>query len=125
MDVMAQPMRVVKANGTQAWYLHGLLHRVDAPAVIKLDGSQVWYVHGVPHRTDGPAWIHPDGTQAWYVHGKMHRSDGPAMIHATGSQSWYVHDENISHRVVDWMQHMQVSWPWDAHTQAQFVLTFA
>ncbi len=121
---MAQPMRVVKANGTQEWRLNGLLHRVDAPAVIKPDGSQAWYLRGVPHRTDGPAWIHADGTQSWYVQGKLHRMDGPAITHTTGTQYWYVHDENISHRVVDWMQQRQVTWPWSEEVQMEFALTW-
>lgn len=36
---------------------------------IRKNGSKFWYMNGVPHREDGPAIEWPDGTKSYYVRG--------------------------------------------------------
>ena len=33
-------------NGSKEWYLDGLTHREDGPAVEYLNGYKQWYIHG-------------------------------------------------------------------------------
>ena len=93
--------RYVYANGRQAWYVDGQLHRVDGPAIIGADGSQTWYVDGQRHRTDGPAIIGADGRQAYWIYGK-----------------------DIAQEVAAWISIHNVTWPFDDNTRIQFILTF-
>ncbi len=125
MDMMQQPSLTVSRDGTHEWRLpSGRLHRVDAPARIYTDGTQEWILHGERHRADGPSIINPNGIKMWHLHGKRHRTDGPAWIDVDGRQEWYMHGERITDQVNTWMRQTGVTWPWDAHTQAQFLLTF-
>jgi len=39
-----------------------------------------YYVDGVLHRENGPAVINNDGSKAWYWKGMLHRDDGPAIV---------------------------------------------
>ena len=48
------------------------------------DGSKAWYVNGLPHRLDGPAIERANGYKEWWVDGKRHRLDGPAVEYANG-----------------------------------------
>ncbi len=51
-----------------------------------------WFVNGVHHREDGPAIEQPDGTKYWIVNGIRHRLNGPAFIFFTNSRilnGWY------------------------------------
>lgn len=74
------------------WYVDGVRHRDDGPAVVKynLHGDvqrEEWFHKGRLHRVDGPAIYEVDESHnivvlsAWYVDGKLHRTDGPAEIH--------------------------------------------
>ena len=56
--------------GTKEWYVNGLLHREDGPAVINADGSQEWWIDGLCHREDGPAIVYANGRQEWWLNGK-------------------------------------------------------
>jgi hypothetical protein len=51
--------------------------------------SKEWYLNGIRHREDGPAVEYNDGYKAWYLNGILHREDGPAVEHANGNKSWY------------------------------------
>ena len=53
------------------------------------DGATFWYLHGVVHRDDGPAVEYPNGEKWWFQFGKEHREDGPAIERADGSKQWY------------------------------------
>lgn len=61
------------------WYLAGLLHREDGPAVEDANGDKHWYLQGLLHREDGPASIYSDGTKKWYLNGFLSREGGPAV----------------------------------------------
>ena len=116
--------KVVLANGIIEWRKNGLFHRTDGPAVILPDRSNIWYIDGVLHREDGPAFMWADGRQEWYIKGKLHRIDGPAVISNYGYIDWWINGIYITPNVNDWMRKQNVTWPWDAETQALFLLTF-
>ena len=69
----------VERDGTRLWYLHGVLHRGDGPAVEWPEGDRRWYQFGKEHREDGPAIERVNGTKEWFRNGKHHRDDGPAV----------------------------------------------
>ena len=56
--------------GTKRWYLNGLQHRVDGPAVEHVNGDKYWYLNGLQYRIDGPAVEYVNGTKQWYLNGK-------------------------------------------------------
>jgi hypothetical protein len=110
-------------DGTQFWYnAEGWLHREDGPAVIWTDGDEEWYQDGLLHRMDGPAVIHSTGEQQWFVHDVRHRLTGPARIYADGDQEWYINDRLVTNEVNTWMTENNITYPWDEHTQVEFVL---
>ena len=77
------------------WYLNGLLHRIDGPAVEWVSGTIEWYQHGARHRLDGPAYI-SNTTTVWYKHNKLHNPNGPAAIYPhRGEKFWYIHGKRI------------------------------
>jgi hypothetical protein len=53
-------------DGTKEWYLKGVLHREDGPAIEDFDGNKEWYFEGKRHRLDGPAVEWSDGTKMWF-----------------------------------------------------------
>jgi hypothetical protein len=56
-------------NGTKVWYLNGLCHRVDGPALEYLGGYKEWWLNGQRHRVNGPAIESFNGSKAWYLKG--------------------------------------------------------
>jgi hypothetical protein len=64
------PTRIVSlVTGTEEWYLNGMLHREDGPAVIYADGVCEWWQQNKLHRTDGPAVETPGGYKEWWQNG--------------------------------------------------------
>jgi len=61
--------KVVDKNGNKQWYLNGILHREDGPAMEYADGTKYWYRNGKRHREDGPGIEYADGTKYWYLNG--------------------------------------------------------
>jgi hypothetical protein len=89
-----EPEIKVESDGTKLWYLYGVLHRDDGPAVQRPDGDKRWYQYGQLHREDGPAIERPDGSKEWLRYGKHHREDGPATVSRNGSERWYLNGED-------------------------------
>jgi hypothetical protein len=58
----------IKRNGDKWWFLDGLIHREDGPAIEYTDGTKLWYLNGKPHRENGPAVEWPDGSKSWYLY---------------------------------------------------------
>ena len=119
---------IIHIDGYQAWFINGLRHRTDGPA-IQADSYQEWYLNGLLHRIGGPAIIWSSGDQEWYVNGVRHREDGPATIFPQrdgylGNQFWYLNGKNVTNTVKKWMKNQNKKWPWDDETQTQFMLTF-
>ena len=52
---------------------------------------KVWYLNGLPHREDGPAVEYDGGAKQWWLHGYLHREDGPAIEGTGGAKFWYLH----------------------------------
>lgn len=115
----------VGGNGDLAWWQNGERHRTDGPAVVGADGRLLqWWVNGKRHRSDGPAIISKHQGEQWWLNGVRHRTDGPALTDPNGRQSWWIQGKDMTNQVNLWMHNKEVTWPWDADTQAEFVLTW-
>jgi len=86
----------VYPNGDKCWYLNGMFHREDGPAIEYANGDKRWYMNGKLHREDGPAIDCADGSKHWYLNGKLHREDGPAIDCADGDKLWYLNGEELT-----------------------------
>ena len=60
----------VEDNGDTYWYLNGVRHREDGPAIELFNGDKTWYRNGKLHRVDGPAIECSDGYKEWWINGK-------------------------------------------------------
>ena len=61
---------VLEYNNCKSWFLDGMLHREDGPAVVMFDsGVNEWWVEGQLHRVDGPAVERFDGDNEWWFDG--------------------------------------------------------
>lgn len=60
-----------------------ILYTTDIPndftGVAHDNGEEHWFVNGVRHREDGPAIISSNGIKQWFKEGRWHREDGPAI----------------------------------------------
>ena len=83
--------------GNKFWYVGGVLHRVDGPAIEWVNGDKEWFLGGKCHREGGPAVECTDGYGAWYVGDELHRVDGPAIEWADGGREWYVN--GLRHKI--------------------------
>jgi hypothetical protein len=84
-------------NGDKEWYLNGVHHREDGPAIERANGDKAWYLNGVRHREDGPAIEMTNGMKLWYLNGELHREDGPATTHVSGAMAyWFLNDEKTT-----------------------------
>ncbi len=103
-------------NGSRFYYVTGIRHREDGPALIKpiTDDDpfkqEQWWLNGERHRIGGAATIISDETgiieRSWYVNGKLHRENGPAIEHGTNIDTpeeqiteyhWFLND--VRHRI--------------------------
>jgi hypothetical protein len=66
----------------------------------------------------------PDGSQYWCLHGKLHRTEGSAYIGEDGRQEWYLNGVDMTSEINAWMETKGITWPWDAETQMEFVITW-
>src|ERR1700691_5718741 len=114
-------------DGDIHYYLNGLHHRVDGPAVIYTNGLLMYYLNGKRHREDGPAIIWNSNHKEYYLNGKLHREDGPARIYSNGTKSYYLNGNNITEEVNNWLSGKTNIPPykkWDNDTRLIFKLTF-
>jgi|JI10StandDraft_1071094.scaffolds.fasta_scaffold31956_8 hypothetical protein len=70
---------VAHVNGEEHWFVNGVRHREDGPAIISSNGIKQWYKNGKYHRLDGPAYEGINGARQWFKEGRWHREDGPAI----------------------------------------------
>ena len=92
---MNKPECKTLSSGTKFWYLNGVRHREDGPAIEWASGDEEWYLNGNRHREDGPAIEYKNGHKEWRINGKLHREDGPAIEWAGGSKKWWLKDEEV------------------------------
>ena len=98
---------------------------MESTCTIYADGSQVWQLpNGKQHRVDGPAIIYPNNDQEWWVDGHRHRVNGPAVIRY-GQINWWIRGIYFTDQVTAWMAENNLSWPFDADTQMEFIMRFA
>ena len=50
LEMAKQPVMRLYSNGEKQWWLDGMLHREDGPAVEWHDGNQ-WYLYGTWYKT--------------------------------------------------------------------------
>lgn len=62
---------MIRCGGLKQYYVDGVLHNLDGPAVVHSDGTKKWYTRGQPHRDNGPSEEHPNGDMRWHRHGKL------------------------------------------------------
>ena len=67
-------------------------------------GMDVWYLNGLIHREDGPAVIWDDGTKMWYKRSRLHREDGPAVVYDDGEKEWWIEAVNLSKE--EWLKRL-------------------
>ena len=81
-------MKVV--NDSEEWWLNGLRHREDGPAIESKNGGEEWWLNGKRHREDGPA-IRNISKSSWFCEGLRHREDGPPAVELrNGSCKWWL-----------------------------------
>lgn len=101
------PAVLWKNGGGLEWWNHGLLHRLDGPAIEREDGNKEWFVNGLQHRENGPARIYANGTKKWLQKGELHRDDGPAIEWSNGQKQYFLHGKEygsfdfFSHRLLN------------------------
>ena len=71
------------------------------------DGNKYWYLNGLLHREDGPAIEYTDGTKRWFLYNCRHREDGPAIEFSNGNKSWYLNNNKYSFE--EWLQQTPLS----------------
>ena len=75
---------------------------------ISSDGTQRWYLNGVLHREGGPAVIEPEGSQSYWLNGLRHREDGPAIIYSDGYEEWYFNYVDVTDYVNAWAKERNI-----------------
>jgi hypothetical protein len=60
------------------------------------DIGKFWYLNGMYHRENGPAVELTDGYKAWWLNGKRHRTDGPAVEYTDGSKQWWLNGQQLA-----------------------------
>ena len=68
----------------------GETHKTDGPAIVYSDGTQLYYLNGLLHREDGPAVITARGAKMYYINGSLHREDGPAVEYSRGRNEYFL-----------------------------------
>ncbi len=86
-----EPAVTNKVTKTMSWWLYGLRHREDGPAIYRPKGLCEWFWQGKRHRNNGPAVANQTtGHQEYWYHGKRHRIGGPAIIRSNGTTEWWI-----------------------------------
>ena len=83
-------------NGDIYWYMNGVRHREDGPAIEYSNGNKLWYLNDKLHREDDTAVEWCDGDKEWFLNGKLHREDGPAVEYSDGDREWYLNEEEFT-----------------------------
>jgi hypothetical protein len=96
--------------GNKWWYLNGVLHREDGPAVEYDDGEKHWYLNGKWHRENGPAIEYLGGAKEWYINDLLHREDGPAVENADGTKEWFLNDKQVSQKEFKRLLKLKAFW---------------
>ena len=65
-------------------------------------GTKRWFINGIRHREDGPAVEFLDGENHWYFNGKVHRLNGPALELFNGIKIWYINGFHVTDEITQW-----------------------
>jgi hypothetical protein len=67
-----KPECKIDSIGNKRWWLNGVYHREDGPALEFADGEKMWLINGVYHREDGPAVEFSDGNKQWWLNDRRY-----------------------------------------------------
>lgn len=86
-------MRLVSRPQLQSWSIHYYddqmrHHNEHGPAINHNNRTKMWFVNGIRHREDGPA-VRSSVGEIWYRNGLIHRIDGPAQTHFENQTKQY------------------------------------
>jgi len=116
----------VWSNGDLVWCKDGELHReLDLPAVIVRDGTLAWFLDGMRHRVDGPAIIlvyKNKVSNFWFYKGMRHRVDGPAFEYYDGSHEWFINDVDLTSEIKTWLLENNIAYPFSKENEILFRL---
>lgn len=83
------PKQIIDEDGSISYYWGDLLHNPNGPAYIGPTGEHTEYwIKGLRHRVDGPAIELPNGDYEYYVMGKRHNLNGPAVCYGDLLEYW-------------------------------------
>ena len=88
------------------------------------NGSIYYYLNGIIHREDGPAIISSFDNRYYYLNGKLHREDGHAIIWYDGTVFYYINDNDITKEVNEWIKENNIPKDWNNSYKILFKLTF-
>ena len=75
----AKIKRIIEDDDTIHYYPGDLHHNPEGPAVVAFEGRQMEYwLKGLRHRIDGPAIEYLDGDYEYWENGQRHHLNGPA-----------------------------------------------
>lgn len=64
---------------------------VGSFCILRPGGSVHFYLNGLPHNADGPAIVWSNGDMEYYYNGVYHCETGPAAIYSNGDvEYWYM-----------------------------------
>lgn len=97
-NLLHNPSGPAIVNGKhKEWWIYGMKHRKNKPAIVYEDGSCEWWYYGMRHREKNkPAIILYEHSfnltishEEYWFYGKLHRTDGPAISKSDGNQEWW------------------------------------
>jgi hypothetical protein len=89
-------------DGTKIWWLNGVRHREDGPAIEWTNGYKGWwhnaaeytkqdYYRVAMNKNNKPICeVNKNGTKIWWLNGKLHREDGPSIEYTDGCKLWHL-----------------------------------
>ena len=87
--INTNPKEVIDEDGAINYYWGDLLHNGTGPAYISPSGEhREYWVRGLRHRTDGPAVELPNGDYEYWENGNRHNIHGPATSYGDLLEYW-------------------------------------
>jgi hypothetical protein len=76
----------------------------DYTGIVVYHSNRYYYLNGITHRDDGPAVELSNGDRYWYLNGKRHRVNGPAVECSNGDKYWYLN--NVYYPQEEWFERL-------------------
>ena len=97
-----------ETNGNKFWIQNS--KNLDLSSSVEiLSGGYKWYLNGMLHREDGPAIEWYNDEKEWYQNNRKHRINGPAVIDHYSGNEWWINGQELSHESVEmWIEENQI-----------------